>query len=159
MGLNSDGFSCLSAWHGCKCMQPDESVSIESLLVTIGREIAPNLKRLRCLFNGVSGRDYTIFISTETMNVLFVENMGILKQAVLWLKRLKAQGMESTVGRLTKPLYHTVEQLDDFLNATKNQRKPKMEMFFPDLRLFIDSSVIAMKEATLEELDPPKRYC
>lgn len=39
MGLNSDGFSCLSAWHGCKCMQPDESVSIESLLVTIGREI------------------------------------------------------------------------------------------------------------------------
>lgn len=65
---------------------------------------------------------------------------------------------ESTVGRLKKSRYYSLEKLDDFLNATKNQRKPKIEMYFPDLKLFIDSSVIAMKKATLEELDQPKRY-
>ncbi len=65
---------------------------------------------------------------------------------------------ESTVERLKKPRYYSLEQLDDFLNATKNQRKPKIEMYFPDLKLFIDSSVIAMKKATLEELGQPKRY-
>lgn len=65
---------------------------------------------------------------------------------------------ESTVGRLKRSRYYSLEQLDDFLNATKNQRKPKIEMYFPDLKLFIDSSVIVMKKATLEELDQPKRY-
>jgi len=42
---------------------------------------------------------------------------------------------ESTVGKFAKSRYYTVEQLNDFLNATKNQRKPKVETFFPDLRL------------------------
>ncbi len=51
-----------------------------------------------------------------------------------------------------------MEQLNEFLNATKNQRKPKIEMYFPDLKLFIDSSVTAMKKATLEEYNQPKRY-
>lgn len=39
MGLNSDGFSNLSARHACKCMPTDESISIENVLVAIGREI------------------------------------------------------------------------------------------------------------------------
>ncbi len=56
---------------------------------------------------------------------------------------------ESTVGRLKRPLYYSLEQLDDFLNATKNLRKPKIKMYFPDLKLFIDSSVIAMKKQHL----------
>lgn len=65
---------------------------------------------------------------------------------------------ESTVGRFRKSRLYSLEKLNDFLNATKNQRKPKIEMYFPDLKLFIDSSVNAMKKATLEELDQPKRY-
>ncbi len=39
MGLNSDVFSCLPAQHACKCIPSDESISIESVLVAIGREI------------------------------------------------------------------------------------------------------------------------
>jgi len=39
MGSNSDGFSCLSARHACKCMPADGSVSIENVLVAIGGEI------------------------------------------------------------------------------------------------------------------------
>lgn len=39
MGLNSDGFSNLSARDACKCMPADESISIENVLVAIGREI------------------------------------------------------------------------------------------------------------------------
>lgn len=65
---------------------------------------------------------------------------------------------ESTVGRFRKSRLYSLEKLNDFLNATKNQRKPKIEMYFPDLKLFIDSSVNAMKKATLEELDQPIRY-
>lgn len=65
---------------------------------------------------------------------------------------------ESAVGRLKRSRCYSLEQLNDFLNATKNQRKPKIEMYFPDLKLFIDSSVSAMKKATLEELNQPKRY-
>lgn len=72
------------------------------------------------------------------------------------LSETNSQG--SIVGKFTKSRYYTVEQLNDFLNATKNQRKPQVEMFFSDLRLFIESSLIAMKKASLEELDQPKRY-
>ncbi|KAL0148444.1 hypothetical protein M9458_056254, partial [Cirrhinus mrigala] len=39
MGSNSDGFSCLSARHVCKCMPADDSISIENVLVAISREI------------------------------------------------------------------------------------------------------------------------
>lgn len=38
MGSNSDGFSILTARHGCKCI-PDDSVSVEHCLVAIGNEI------------------------------------------------------------------------------------------------------------------------
>lgn len=72
------------------------------------------------------------------------------------LSETNSQG--STVGKVAKSRYYSVEQLNDFLNGTKNQRKPKIEMFFPDLRLFTESSLVAMKKATFEELDQPKRY-
>ncbi|ROL48617.1 hypothetical protein DPX16_12233 [Anabarilius grahami] len=57
-----------------------------------------------------------------------------------------------------KPPFYTVQQLSNFLDATKNQRKPKLEKYFPDLELFVESGAIAMRKATLEELDQPKRY-
>lgn len=72
------------------------------------------------------------------------------------LSETNSQG--SIVGRVAKSRYYTVEQINDFLNATKNQRKPEIEMFFVDLRLFVESSLVAMKKATLDELDQPKRY-
>ncbi len=65
---------------------------------------------------------------------------------------------ESTVGRLKRFRCYSLEQLNEFLNATKNLRKPKIEMYFPDLKLFFDSSVTAMKKATLEEYNQPKSY-
>lgn len=65
----------------------------------------------------------------------------------------ETNSQENTAERLANPRYYTVEQLNDFLNATKNQRKPEVEMFFSDLKLFIKSSLVAMKKATLEDLD------
>lgn len=59
---------------------------------------------------------------------------------------------------LMKPPYYTVQQINDFLESTFNQRKPKLEKYFSDLQLFVDSCVIAMKKASLEELDQQKRY-
>ncbi len=58
-----------------------------------------------------------------------------------------------------KPPYYTVQQINDFLNDTFNQRRPKLEKHFSDLQLFVDSCTMAMKKASLEELDQPKRYC
>lgn len=60
-------------------------------------------------------------------------------------------------SHLKSPFY-TVQQLNDFLDATKNQRKPNLEKYFPDLELFVESGAIVMRKATLEELDKPKRY-
>lgn len=58
----------------------------------------------------------------------------------------------------TKHSFYTVRQINEFLDDTFNQRRPKLEKYFPDLQLFIDSCTLAMKKATLEELDQPKRY-
>ncbi len=52
-----------------------------------------------------------------------------------------------------KHSYYTVRQINEFLDDTFNQRRPKLEKYFPDLQLFIDSCALAMKKATLEELD------
>lgn len=57
-----------------------------------------------------------------------------------------------------KPPYYTVQQINDFLNDTFNQRRPKLEKYFSDLQLFVDSCAMAMRKASLEELDQPKRY-
>lgn len=54
--------------------------------------------------------------------------------------------------------YYTVSQINNFLDNTFNQRKPKLEKYFPDLQLFVDSCMMAMRKATLVELDQPKRY-
>lgn len=57
-----------------------------------------------------------------------------------------------------KPPFYTVQELSNFLDVTKNQRKPRLEKHFPDLELFVESGAIAKRKATLEELDQPKRY-
>jgi len=54
--------------------------------------------------------------------------------------------------------YYSVQQINNFLDATFNQRRPKLEVFFPDLQLFVESVTMAMRKATLEEIDQPKRY-
>lgn len=54
--------------------------------------------------------------------------------------------------------YYSVQQINNFLDATFNQRRPKLEAFFPDLQLFVESVAVAMRKATLEEIDQPKRY-
>ncbi len=57
-----------------------------------------------------------------------------------------------------KPPYYTVQQINDFLNDTFNQRGPKLEKHFSELQLFVDSCAMVMRKASLEELDQPKRY-
>ncbi|KAL1281349.1 hypothetical protein QQF64_000152 [Cirrhinus molitorella] len=57
-----------------------------------------------------------------------------------------------------KPPFYTVQQINDFLNDTFNQRRPKLEQYFTDLQLFVDSCAMIMRKASLEELDQPKRY-
>lgn len=53
---------------------------------------------------------------------------------------------------------YTVHQINDFLDVTFNQRRPELEKYFPDLKLFVDSCTLVMKKATLEKLDQPKHY-
>ncbi len=57
-----------------------------------------------------------------------------------------------------KHSHYTVRQINEFLDVTFNQRKPKLEKYFPDLQLFLESCTLVMKKTTLEELDQPKRY-
>jgi len=65
---------------------------------------------------------------------------------------------EKQLSPQMKPPYYTVQQINEFLDSTFNQRKPRLEKHFSNLRLFVDSCVIAMRKASLEELDQPKRY-
>lgn len=53
---------------------------------------------------------------------------------------------------------YSVNRINNFLDETKGQRKPSIENFFPDLKLFLVSCTTAMRKATLDELDKPKRY-
>lgn len=70
---------------------------------------------------------------------------------------IDATSQGSSTSKTNVPCY-TVEQLNHFLDSTKNQKRPKIEMYFSNLRLFNESCALAMKKATLEELDQPKRY-
>ncbi|KAA0713542.1 Transposon TX1 uncharacterized 82 kDa protein ORF 1 [Triplophysa tibetana] len=54
--------------------------------------------------------------------------------------------------------YYTIKMLRWWSSGTFNQRKPKLEKYFPDLKLFLESCATVMRKATLEELDQLKRY-
>ncbi len=57
---------------------------------------------------------------------------------------------------MTKLYY--VQQINNFLDVTKGLRKPKIESNFPDLKMFLLSGTMAMRKASFDELDKPKRY-
>jgi len=57
-----------------------------------------------------------------------------------------------------KTKLYSTQQINHFLDTTKGHRKPKIELYFPDLKLFLLSGSMAMRKASLEELDKPKRY-
>lgn len=57
-----------------------------------------------------------------------------------------------------KSKLYSVKEINHFLDTTKGLRKPKIENYFPDLKLFVVSGTMAMKGASLDELDKPKRY-
>lgn len=63
--------------------------------------------------------------------------------------------MENISGR-TK--LYSLQQINTFLDNTKGLRKPSIESHFPDLKLFLISCTVAMRKATFDELDRPKRY-
>lgn len=122
-----------------------------------GPKVSDVLDEVQASSRNMSQNDVDLLIEKPTSQVVDSDLDSDCSDLITdELDELSSQ--ESTVGRLKRPRCYSLEQLDDFLNATKNQRKPKIEMYFPDLKLFIDSSVIAMKKATLEELDQPKRY-
>lgn len=53
---------------------------------------------------------------------------------------------------------YSLQQINHFLDTTKGLRKPRIGSFFPDVKLFLLSGSLAMKKASLDELDKPKRY-
>lgn len=65
---------------------------------------------------------------------------------------------ESEFASGGKIKYYSVQQISNFLDITKGLRKPKIESHFPDLKLFLASCTTAMRVATYDELDKPKRY-
>lgn len=67
-----------------------------------------------------------------------------------------AVDLQSASGGKAK--YYSVQQINNFLDDTKGHRKPKIESFFPDLKLFLASCNMAMGKATYDELDKLKRY-
>lgn len=72
---------------------------------------------------------------------------------------LNSQGnSEGKTSSFKVKSFYSVQQINTFLDATFNQRRPKVEAYFPDLQLFVESVSMAMRKATLEELDQPKRY-
>lgn len=77
-----------------------------------------------------------------------------------YLTDVSSQGSyaEKQCSLQMKPPYYTVQQINDFLDSTFNQRKPRLEKYFSDLQLFVDSCAMATRKASLEELDQPKRY-
>ncbi len=63
---------------------------------------------------------------------------------------------EPVSGGMTK--LYSVQQINNFLDVTKGLRKPKIESYFPDLKVFLLSGTMAMRKASFDELDKPKRY-
>lgn len=68
----------------------------------------------------------------------------------------KMMDLRPTSGGKTK--LYSVQQINNFLDFTKGLRKPKIESYFPDLKLFLLSVTMAMRKASIYELDKPKRY-
>ncbi|CAM4380158.1 unnamed protein product [Leuciscus chuanchicus] len=64
--------------------------------------------------------------------------------------------LENTSEGRTK--LYSLQQINTFLDNTKGLRKPSIESYFPDLKLFLVSCTVAMRKATFDELDRPKRY-
>ncbi|KAI4877182.1 hypothetical protein NFI96_027554, partial [Prochilodus magdalenae] len=60
---------------------------------------------------------------------------------------------QSSSGRLK---LYSLQQINQFLDRTKGQRKPNIELFFPDLKLLLSSCAAAMRKASFDELDKPK---
>ncbi|RXN15517.1 membrane-associated phosphatidylinositol transfer 3 [Labeo rohita] len=67
-------------------------------------------------------------------------------------------GMDTEPASGGKIKLYSLQQINHFLDVTKGLRKPKIESYFPDLDLFLMSCTLAMRKATFDELDKPKRY-
>jgi len=57
-----------------------------------------------------------------------------------------------------KTKLYSIQQINHFLDTTKGHRKPRIDSYFPDVKLFLLSGTFAMRKASFEELDKPKRY-
>lgn len=66
--------------------------------------------------------------------------------------------MDSELVTGGKNKMYSVQQILHFLDTTKGLCKPKIETYFPDLKLFLLSGTMAMRKASFDELDKPKRY-
>lgn len=64
--------------------------------------------------------------------------------------------LENTSEGRTK--LYSLQQINTFLDNTNGLRKPSIESYFPDLELFLVSCTVAMRKATFDEIDRPKRY-
>lgn len=77
-----------------------------------------------------------------------------------YLTDVSSQGSSAgkTCNSLMKVPYYTIKQINDFLDGTFNQRRPKLEKYFSNLQLFVESCAMVMRKASIEELSQPKRY-
>uniref|UniRef100_A0A672N691 CCHC-type domain-containing protein n=1 Tax=Sinocyclocheilus grahami TaxID=75366 RepID=A0A672N691_SINGR len=94
----------------------------------------------------LNGKDYTIFITVDSMKCFTCRKQGHVRQSC---------PLNMEAEKETEQVNTVVE--NDAAEST-DIRKPKLEKYFPDLELFVESGAVAMRKATLEELDQPKRY-
>ncbi|KAI2645944.1 Universal stress protein A [Labeo rohita] len=114
----------------------------------------------------IDGKDYTIFISSDSMRCFVCDKPARIETAApvanaenserAALLENDTMDSEPASGGMTK--LYSVQQINNFLDVTKGLRKPKIESYFPDLKVFLLSGTMAMRKASFDELDKPKRY-
>ncbi|MGH0115349.1 UNVERIFIED_CONTAM: hypothetical protein FKN15_006777 [Acipenser sinensis] len=61
-------------------------------------------------------------------------------------------------SQTAKKKLYSANEIGEFLDMTKGRRGIDIKQTFPDLKLFLNSAHIALKKATIKEIDQPKRY-
>lgn len=103
------------------------------------------------LIDGISSQDSSVLLQADDSDIEYDDIESITDE-----NGVSAQTQSTTDDSRSR--HYTLKQINDFLDRTKGLRKPKFETYFPDLSLFLASGSAALKKASFDELDQPKRY-
>lgn len=101
-----------------------------------------------------SSQDISVYPQTEESDNDYEDSESIVDEN----NETGASVQMQITGGESKLKLYSLKQINDFLDCTKGLRKPKIETFFPDLNLFLESGTTVMRKASFDEFDKPKRY-